>query len=230
MRVDFKTLVKPVTNNKDKFPFGIRLYCAYMGGGKTLSMIYDTYNLLEKYDDLYIISNIKFKNIKNVQYFQSVDDLLKLIDVNKKNKHVLVLIDEGLSYFAENGGIDPALLSSITHSRKNKFYFCISTQIYVRINNRLRDFANETVMCKNVKNLQVNVVRDESTVRYDKTLMDYVGEKKYTYIFKRNNELYNSYDTFQNIDVTKNVCNNLVNRTLSAVLLQDNFNNRKVKK
>lgn len=201
MKIRWGTFVKKVSLDKDKFPFGLRFYDGVQGAGKTLSMLADTYELLKVYPDLLIISNVKI-NKEGVNYylFGSIDELIQLLEKSQKVKHTVVIIDEGLTYFAENGGINPALMSAITQNRKCRRLIMVSSQKFKRLNNRIRDFSLETVVCRCFfGKYQWNIVRDDTNLTWDKELMDFVGAKKYSYIFKRSDELFNSYDTFQNI-------------------------------
>lgn len=201
MKIDFPTFVKKYTADKDKFPYGMRLYLGEQGSGKSLSMIYDMKNIYNRFDDVSIISNIKLNlpNKVEYQYYVDVEGLIDSLEYaeQQNQKHVIVLIDEGLTYFAENGGIDPALMSKITQNRKNRRFMMISTQKFERLNNRLRDFSLESVDCRHFGNIQYNVIRDDQKLSWDKTLMQYTAPKKGSYMFKRNNELFRLYDTFQ---------------------------------
>ena len=209
MKIDWPTFIKRRTPDRDKFPFGIRIYDAPQGMGKSLSMCYDMRKIYNAFDDVSIVSNIKLNLPKNItyQFYNDVEGLIQCLDYVEQQglRHVLVLIDEGLTYFAENGGIDPALMSKITQNRKNRRFIMISTQKFTRLNNRLRDFSMETVQCTHFGPIQVNRVRDDTKLVWDKNEMDYVGVKKYTYVFKRNNELFNLYDTNQIIKVNTKI-------------------------
>ena len=197
MRIYWSTLFKKRTPDKDKFPFGITFYDAPQGGGKTLSMVFDALQLKKEYPDLHLISNVQINGWKDPLYFNTPDELIPLLELSDNWQHTLIIIDEALTYFAENGGIDPALMSSITQNRKVRRLMFIATQKFKRTNNRLRDFSLRTVKCRSIFNiLQFNTVRDDSSLKWDKEEMDFVGEKLYSYIFKRNNDLFNSYDTF----------------------------------
>lgn len=208
MKIQWATFLKKCDKDKDDFPFGIRFYNAPMGGGKTISMINDTFEILKKYPDVHLFSNVKIKKEGlNIKYFLTVDELVACLDEATKFKHSLVIIDEALTYFAENGGIDPALMSSITQLRKNRIFIMISAQKFKRVNNRIRDFSLESVQCRCFGNFQWNLVRDDTNLVWDKEQMDFVGTKKYSYIFKRNNDLFKSYDTMQKIDIKTNTSN-----------------------
>lgn len=205
MRIDWRSFRKKYTKDEDNFPFGIRFYDAAQGGGKTLSMVHDALQLKKEFPDMVTISNVIIKNLPDQYNFDTVDELIHLLEESQKNTHTLVIIDEALTYFAENGGIDPALMNKITQNRKCRRFMMLATQKFKRVNNRLRDFSLETVKCSNFWFFQINSVRDDTTLHWDKEEMDFIGSKKYTYIFKRNNELFNSYDTFASVHLDKNL-------------------------
>lgn len=199
MRIYWRTFFKKHTKDPDTFPFGIRFYDAAQGGGKTLSMVFDAIQLKKEFPDMFLISNVIIKDFENLKTFDSVDELIALLEESQSHKHTLVIIDEALTYFAENGGIDPALMNKITQNRKCRRFIMLATQKFKRVNNRLRDFSLETVKCSHILNFQINIVRDDTTLIWSKDEMDFIGVRKYIYIFKRNNELYSRFDTFATI-------------------------------
>ena len=205
MKIYWKTFFKKHTKDPDSFPFGIRFYDAVQGGGKTLSMVFDAIELKKEFPDMKLITNVIIEDFEDMETFETVEELIVLLEKSQGNKHTLVIIDEALTYFAENGGIDPALMNKITQNRKCRRFIMLATQKFKRINNRLRDFSLETVKCCHLLNFQINVVRDDTTLHWDKDEMDFIGQKKYIYIFKRNNELYNRFNTFATIHIDKNL-------------------------
>lgn len=206
MKIDWRSFKNKFVREVDKFPFGIRFYDAPQGGGKTLSIVHDAIELARCYPDLRIISNVIIRTPGVVMdYFETVDTLIELLEASQNEKHTLVIIDEALTYFAENGGIDPALMNKITQNRKCRRMIYLSTQKFKRVNNRLRDFSMETVFCNHLGFVQVNTVRDDTRLHWDKNEMDFVGDVKYRYIFKRNVKLFNAFDTFQSIKIDKNL-------------------------
>jgi len=199
MRIYWKTFTKKHTKDPDDFPFGIRFYDAAQGGGKSLSMVFDAIELKKQYPDMNLITNVHINDFENEYQFETVEELIQLLELSQNWKHTLVIIDEALTYFAENGGIDPALMNKITQNRKCRRFIMLATQKFKRINNRLRDFSLETVRCCHFLNFQINIVRDDTTLHWDRQEMDFIGNKKYIYIFKRHNDLYNRYDTFASV-------------------------------
>ena len=205
MRIDWRSFTKKFVKEKDFFQFGMRFYDSPQGGGKTLSIVHDALELKRHFPDMLTISNVKIKGLRSQFNFESVDELIRLLETTQENKHTLVIIDEALTYFAENGGIDPALMNKITQNRKCRRFIMLATQKFKRINNRLRDFSLETVCCRNFGFIQINIVRDDTSLHWDKEEMDFVGDRKYIYIFKRNKELFDSYDTYSSIKIDKNI-------------------------
>ena len=191
--------------DKDKFPFGVRFYEAYMGEGKSLSSVFDAFQLAYAYPDMLLFSNLRIKDFPSDQInFSTKEELynfLMEIDADNVNyKHILILIDEALPYFSENQGLSVGTISALTNLRKNKVCIFLNTQKFTRVNNRIRDFSKETVKCGTLFGIfQYNQVRDDKKLVWSKDEMDYIGAKKYSYIFKRHNRLYNSYDTLAKI-------------------------------
>lgn len=206
MKIHWRTFLNKRTPDKDKFPYGVRFYDGYMGAGKSLSMVFDAFQLAKIYKDLLLISNLKIKDFPALQYnFSNKEELYKylmMIDNDEflDHKHIMILIDEALPYFSENTGLSLGVVQSLTNLRKNKVLMCLCTQKFTRVNNRIRDFSKETVKCRSLFGVfQFNQVRDDLDLVWSKEDMDYIGRKKYSYIFKRNNKLFNSYDTLAKI-------------------------------
>jgi hypothetical protein len=202
MKIDWRSFTKKFVKDPDDFPFGMVFYDGVMGSGKTLTMVKDALDICKKYDDVLLISNVHFKvdtGAKEVIYFLTINELIAALEKSQNRKHTWVIIDEALSYFAENGGIDPALMNKITQSRSCRRLICLGSQQFKRVNNRLRDFSMQTIICRNVGRLQINSVRDDKKLHFDKNEMDFVGPVIERRIFKRNKELFDAYDTFEGV-------------------------------
>lgn len=216
MKIYWRTLFRKRDRDKDKFPFGVRFYEAYMGEGKSLSSVFDAFQLAYAYPDMLLFSNLKIKDFPAAQInFSSKEDLynfLMQIDNDEiKYKHILILIDEALPYFSENQGLSVGVISALTNLRKNKVCMFLNTQKFTRVNNRIRDFSKETVKCSTIFGIfQYNQVREDKKLVWSKEEMDYIGHKKYSYIFKRHNRLYNSYDTLAKIKTSQTKDENLI--------------------
>lgn len=206
MKIYWRTFNKHRSKDEDKFPFGMRFYDGPMGSGKSLSMTWDAIQLKKQFPDMKLISNLIIKDFPDQKNFDTIDELILLLEESQYNKHTLVIIDEALTYFAENGGIDPALMNKITQSRACRRLIFVCSQKFKRLNNRLRDFSLETVICRSFLGIfQINIIRDDTTLHWDKDEMDFVGERKNTIIFKRHDALYDRYDTFASIHINKDL-------------------------
>lgn len=206
MKIDWRSFTKKFVKDPDNFPFGMVFYDGVMGSGKSLTMVHDALEICKKFNDVLLISNIEFKvetNARQVIYFQTVDELIGALEISQNVKHTWVIIDEALSYFAENGGIDPALMNKITQSRSCRRLICLGSQQFKRVNNRLRDFSMQTIKCSHFGRFQINSVRDDTKLHWDKEEMDFVGPLIEYRIFKRNVDLFNSYDTFAGVKLNK---------------------------
>lgn len=202
MKIDWRSFTKKYVKDPDSFPYGMVFYDGVMGSGKSLTMVHDAIEICKKYDDVLLISNIEFKvpiGAEQIIYFVTVPELIKALEYSQNRKHTWVIIDEALTYFAENGGIDPALMNKITQSRSCRRLICLGSQEFKRVNNRLRDFSMQTVKCHNFGRFQINTIRDDRKLHWDKNEMDFVGPFIEYRIFKRNVELFNSYDTFAGV-------------------------------
>lgn len=104
MKIYWGTLFKKCDRDLDKFPFGIWFFDGKQGSGKTLSCVFLALKFKEKYSDLHLISNVDVKGFPNAEYFSTPKELVEILNGNSNHKHTLVIIDEALSYFAENGG------------------------------------------------------------------------------------------------------------------------------
>lgn len=209
MKIYWRTLFRKRDKEKDKFPFGVRFYEAYMGEGKSLSSVFDAFQLAYEFPDMLLFSNLKIKDFPcdqvNFSTKEELYNFLMQIDADQISyKHILILIDEALPYFSENQGLSVGTISALTNLRKNRVCMFLNTQKFTRVNNRIRDFSKETVKCSTIFGIfQYNSVRDDKKLVWSKDDMDYIGAKKYSYIFKRHNRLYNSYDTLAKIKTSK---------------------------
>lgn len=201
MRVFWDTFTKKWTKpKKGLFPVGSRVYKGYQGSGKSLSMVKYAQDIAKAYPECQIYSNMWIKHINNFNYIGSDEDLRQALAVRNGEAGVLVLLDEAHLYFGKKSGIPLDVLTAISQQRKDRRRIVFSSQIWEELDISLRKQVKEIVSCRCIFNcIQVNVISDGETLSYDKLNSVYVAKKIRTEIFKHNNELYNSYDTFQKI-------------------------------
>lgn len=201
MKVYWKTFPKKWHKPpRGQFPTGSRVYKGYQGSGKTLSMAKYAIDLSKSYPNAQIYANFIIKGIDNFNYIRNDQDLKEALALRNGTDGVLVLLDEAHLYFGKKSGISLDVLTAISQQRKDRRRIVFSSQIWEELDISLRKQVKEIVNCKCLFGLiQINTFSDGETLSYDKLAGEYVAKKIRTEIFKHNEELYNSYDTYQKI-------------------------------
>lgn len=174
MKIYWRTFLRKRDREKDHFPFGVRFYEAYMGEGKSLSSVWDAFQLAYEFPDMLLFSNLKIKDFPTKQInfstkYELYNFLIQIDNDEVKFKHILILIDEALPYFSENQGLSVGTITALTNLRKNKVCMFLNTQKFTRVNNRIRDFSKETVKCSTIFGIfQYNKVRDDKKLVWSK--------------------------------------------------------------
>ena len=228
MKIYFDTFPKKYTRpKKNLFPIGSRVYKGFQGSGKTLSMVKYALDIHKAFPDALIFSNVIIKGIdeKHYMYIENDDILKYALQVKKGERGVLVLLDEAHLYFNRKNGISLDVLTCISQQRKDRRRLVFSTQIWEELDISLRKQVKEIVSCHTLfHKFQINTISDGETLTYDKLTSQYVAKTIRTEIFKHNNELYNSYDTYQKI-----ITNDNYSRDISQTIMVDATSQRKTK-
>lgn len=200
MKIDYESFGKKFVPLRGlQFPTGTRVYTGHQGSGKTLSMVNYAFLIKKFFKCCVIFSNVK---LRGLEYYPISDPSELKVALSYKNgsNGVLILLDEAHLYFGRKDGIPLEVLTCISQQRKDKRRLVFSSQIWEELDISLRKQVKEIVSCRNFFGfLQVNRVSDGESLHYDKMQSAYVADKKYTEIFKHNNEYYARYDTFQKI-------------------------------
>lgn len=198
--IDYASFKKKKSREpKNQFPTGTRAYKGYQGRGKTLSITKYVYDLVEKYPECEVFSNVKLKDIE-YHYTRTDKEVLKGLTYNNGDKGVINIIDECHLFCNKKTGISLDWLTQISQQRKERRKIIISSQIWEDLDVSLRKQVPEIVRCHNVGFIQINKISNGETLRYDKTRGEYVADTIGYEIFKRNDEYFARYDTFQKIE------------------------------
>lgn len=205
MKIDFKSFTKHWTRPApNQFPVGSRVYKGFQGSGKTLSMVKYAFDIVNAFPDCHVFSNIKINGLSNYHFIENDDDLKNALEFRNGDKGVLVLLDEAHLYFNKKFGISLDVLTAISQQRKDRRRLVFSSQIWEDLDISLRKQVKEIVSCRCFfKCIQFNKVSDGESLTWDKMQSSYVANKLYIDIFKHNDDLYNSYSTYQKI-ITNN--------------------------
>lgn len=201
MKVDFKSFTKHFTRPPaHQFPVGSRVYKGVQGSGKSLSLCKYAFDIQRQFPDCVIFSNMKINGLKNFYFLETDSDIKYALEFQNGARGVLVLLDEAHLFFNKKSGIPLDVLTSISQQRKDRRRIVFTSQIWEELDISLRKQVKEIVSCRCfLRKFQINSVFDGETLRWDNFSSSYVADKKYTYIFKHYDELYNSYDTRQKI-------------------------------
>lgn len=202
MQIDYKSFTKKFTPIKNSFPDGMFVYKNQQGSGKTTSMVYDGLEIVKQFPDCKVFANL---NIKNLDYtpFKSVGELLNVLRFNNGQKGVLILLDEGQNYFNKKNGVPIDIMTQLCQNRKNRRCILMTSQIWDDLDVALRKQVKRVINVSNFLNIQINRYYNGYTLKYDKKTNDYIADKIFTKIFKRNNELLNRFDTFEIIETNQ---------------------------
>ena len=94
-------------------------------------------------------------------------------------------------------------LTQISQQRKERRKIIFTSQIWEELDISLRKQVGEIVKCWNIGNIQINKISNGETLRWDKNESQYVADTIGIEIFKRNEEIANTYDTLQKIETNE---------------------------
>lgn len=196
--VDFKSINEKLTKEKrDLPPMGMRIYTAPQGHGKTLSMVHDAIKLKEKYPKLYVVSNIETP-ISNY-IFTGTNELKKALRFDNKENGILLIIDEFQLFASKKQGIGYEVFQGLCQQRKCRRFMMGTAQDWEDVDVSARKKVKEVVKCTKVMNLQINRIFDGYSIKWDKKENEWQCKQIGISIFKHNDNLYKSYDTFAEI-------------------------------
>lgn len=232
MRVDWSSFLKKWTRPAPgQFPVGSRVYKGFQGSGKTLSVVKYAFDIVKAFPNCVIFSNVKIKGIQplnfgfiikkdhetgqvekvpnrlsgNYYFIKNDDDVKFALSFPNGARGVLVILDEAHLYFGKKTGISLDVLTAISQQRKDRRRIVFTSQIWEELDISLRKQVKEIVSCRSIfRKIQINTVSDGESLSFDKLSSEYVAKKIRTEVFKHNDDLYNSYSTYQKIVTNKN--------------------------
>lgn len=199
--IDFKSLKKKKSKEpKNQFPTGTRAYKGHQGMGKTLSMCEYIFRLKQKFPECIIYSNVMLNGIEDYHYTKTDKEVYEGLAATNGEKGVINVIDECHLFCNKKTGISLDFLTQISQQRKERRKIIISSQIWEDLDISLRKQVPEIVSCKHFGNLQINLISDGQQLHYNKTKSQYEAPLAKIEIFKRNDEYFNRYNTYQKIE------------------------------
>lgn len=183
--------------------FGIYLYVALPGEGKTMSMVAHMERVRERYGKkVYFATNFNYKyQDRKIEHWLDIVETSKYC--TKNNLKCVIAIDEIHTTFDSSDwqSFPPELLSLLSFNRKVQLQFICSSQIYDRVPKKIRDITNYVVICKNIfgrDRLFRNYYFEKNN--YD---TDFTGKrKKASFIreFVADDKFHGLYNTLEQVD------------------------------
>lgn len=202
LKIDKKSFREKYIKDKTKRPpMGLRIYTAPQGGGKTLSMVHDALKLMEEFPKMKVVTNLKL-NVNVAQYFfQGSNGLKKALKECKNGADgVLVIVDEFQLFASKKDGVPIEVFQALCQQRKQRRFMMGTAQDWEDVDVSTRKKVKEVVKCRTVLGkIQINSVFDGYSIKYDKKNSAWECTQIGTQIFKHNEKLYKSYDTYAEI-------------------------------
>lgn len=218
LSIDYASFAKHKSKDpKDQFPTGTRAYKGYQGRGKTLSITKYVYDLKKRYPECVIFSNVKMQGIEDFYYTKTDLDVINGLKFNNRDKGVINVIDECHLFCNKKTGISLDWLTQISQQRKERRKIIISSQIWEDLDISLRKQVPEIVKCNNLGFIQINKISNGETLRYNKTTGQYEADTIGFEIFKRNDEYFARYNTYQKIETNAVYKREMVPNTIPAM-------------
>lgn len=218
LTIDYASFKKKKSKEpKHQFPTGTRAYKGYQGRGKSLSMVKYVYDLKQEYPECIIFSNIKMNGIKDFHYTKTDLEVINGLKFNNGDKGVINIIDECHLFCNKKTGISLDWLTQISQQRKERRKIIISSQIWEDLDVSLRKQVPEIVNCRNIGFIQINKISNGETLRYNKTSGRYEADTIGYEIYKRNDEYFARYDTFQKIETNAIYKREMVQNTIPTM-------------
>lgn len=130
--------------------FGMHIWVAKFGGGKTSSMVYTAYKLCKRYPQVSVLTNIKLMNFPehtNILQLHTVDDILNAPE------NCIVLIDEiGTLFnsrdFMKGNSLPKILFQHLCQCRKRHMVIFGTVQRWQFLDKQLRDITATVRVCR----------------------------------------------------------------------------------
>lgn len=203
MRIEFDTFAKKRRKLKRSFPTGTVLFTGHQGAGKSLSATHYLNRLKKQFPDVYIVSNIQLTIADKVVPSEAIADHILMI---LEDRPIAFFIDEIQTVlFNARNSVSFETFKAICQQRKAQKTIIGTMQEFLDLDVRYRRQLQAQVECFNFGAIQFELWKDPGTLRYDNKQGDYVGRTKNIVIWKRHNEAYDLYDTYEIVDATMQV-------------------------
>jgi len=229
MSVEWSTFIKKRRRLKRGFPVGTVFFTGKQGAGKSLSASHYLARLKAKYPDLYIYSNIELAIADKVIKSEEVADYIldrkiegercgschgclkgeNTLCVHQKEIPIAFFLDEIQTVlFSGKKAVSFETFKAICQQRKALKSIIGTMQEFLDLDIRYRRQLQAQVECFHFGAVQFELWKDPGTLKFDKDKNDYIGRTKRVQIWKRHNDAYDIYDTFEIVNATMDIDEN----------------------
>jgi len=225
MGLHVNTFFKERRKTKRSFPTGTVLFTGLQGAGKTLSATFYIWRLKQKFPNVYIYSNIKLKIADKVIRSDEVADYIldRKIEgeacgdcsgckgdsfelcINQTEIPIIFFIDEIQTVLnSKKNSVSLEVFESICQQRKANKAIIGTLQMYLDLDIAYRRQVKFSVDCFHFGSVQLELWRDGQSLKYNKDKNDYIGKTDHLEIWKRHNDIFDMYDTYEIVSQVMN--------------------------
>lgn len=186
-----------LNRDPDEFPLnGFHCYCGEQGSGKTSALVAKLRELKQKYPKLKVLSNFDCEFSDGL-----IEDWKDIVFRENGKQGIVIALDEIQNWFSTNESKDfpPEMLQEICQQRKQHKMIMGTSQRFQRMAKPLREQVNFLYEPITLLGCLTFVRIRKPFIDDDGKLDRYRTRKRGTYFFVHDDELRNSYDTFQKI-------------------------------
>ena len=198
---------------------GFHCMCGEQGSGKTIGMVDKIRELKQKYPKVKVLSNFDCDLSDGL-----ITDWRDIVFTNNGKEGIIIAIDEIQNWFstAESKDFPPEMLQEITQQRKQRKMIIATSQRFQRLAKPLREQINILYEPFTILGCLTCVRVRKPCVDDDGKLDRHQTRKRGSYFFVHDDELRDSYDTFQKIARQAN--GGYINSKLSESRSDSNIN------
>ena len=207
----FRWIVVDLLRGKEYPVWGIYMFVAKPGNGKTISMTEHVERVKKQHPEIKVYSNFNMKNQDGV--IKCWKDIVDAPD------NCIIAIDEIHMMFGSINFADfpIEILGEITQNRHSRKQFITSTQDYDLVNVNFKRVCNYVVLCKNfwgLDRLFQNYYFDRG-VYESKSFLANLKKCNFSRYFVASDETYARYDTLEKIN---SMINEIENKDINGVV------------
>lgn len=202
IKIDYKSFTKKRTPLKNGFPIGMVLFTGVQGAGKSLCQSRYIRQLQQKHKAR-VYSATDYKYADEVI---SEDDIASRILTMREDTPTVFALDE-IQVLLDRDSASPVTRSqvrkAIQQQRKRNTTIVGTVQVLHDLETIYRRQLAYVVNCYKLGAIQVEFWIDGTTLKFDDELMKYKGTVVDIKIWKRHNEMFDLYDTFEIVGKNK---------------------------